>query len=53
DHAAYVDHWLKVLKGDKRAIFRAAAHAQRAVDYLHSLQSAEVLCKPEMCGAAS
>ena len=38
DHAAYLDHWLKVLKEDKRAIFQAAAHAQRAVDYLHHLQ---------------
>lgn len=28
------------LKGDKRFIFSAAAHAQRAADYLHSLQSA-------------
>lgn len=38
DHAAYVASWLKVLKGDNRAIFSAAAHAQRAADYLHSLQ---------------
>jgi antirestriction protein ArdC len=38
DHAAYLGHWLKVLKEDKRAIFSAAAHAQRAVDFLHSLQ---------------
>jgi antirestriction protein ArdC len=38
DHAAYIEHWLKVLKQDKRAIFTAAAHAQRAVDFLHSLQ---------------
>lgn len=38
DHAAYLDHWLKVLKDDSRAIFRAAAHAQRAVDFLHGLQ---------------
>ena len=38
DHAAYIAHWLKVLKNDKRAIFTAAAHAQRAVDYLHGLQ---------------
>jgi antirestriction protein ArdC len=38
DHAAYVGHWLKVLKDDKRAIFQAAAHAQRAVDFLHGLQ---------------
>ncbi len=38
DHAAYIGHWLKVLKDDKRAIFTAAAHAQRAMDYLHTLQ---------------
>jgi antirestriction protein ArdC len=29
---------MKVLKDDKRAIFQAAAHAQRAVDFLHGLQ---------------
>jgi antirestriction protein ArdC len=34
DHAAYIGHWLAVLKEDKRAIFAAAAHAQRAADYL-------------------
>lgn len=38
EHAAYLASWLKVLKDDKRAIFTAAAHAQRAADYLHSLQ---------------
>ena len=38
DHAAYIGSWLKVLKDDKRAIFTAAAHAQRATDYLHGLQ---------------
>ncbi len=38
DHAAYLDHWLKVLKEDKRAVFQAAAHAQRAVDFQHGLQ---------------
>jgi antirestriction protein ArdC len=27
-----------VLKGDKRFIFSAASHAQRATDYLHSRQ---------------
>jgi len=26
------------LKDDKRAIFTAASHAQRAADYLHGLQ---------------
>jgi len=38
DHAAYIATWLTVLKMDKRFIFTAAAHAQRAADYLHSLQ---------------
>lgn len=39
DHASYLASWLEVLKNDNRAIFQAAACAQRAVDYLHSLQS--------------
>jgi antirestriction protein ArdC len=38
DHAAYIASWLTVLKGDKRFIFTAAGHAQRAADYLHGLQ---------------
>jgi len=46
DHAAYLDHWLKVMKADKRAIFSAAAHAQRAADYLNGLQA------PQMAEAA-
>ena len=40
DHAAYIQSWLKVLKNDRRAIFAAAAHAQRAAAYLHGLQPA-------------
>jgi len=38
DHASYIANWLTVLKNDKRAIFSAAAHAQKAVDYLHGLE---------------
>ena len=38
DHAAYIESWLKVLRDDKRFIFTAAAHAQRAADLLHGLQ---------------
>jgi antirestriction protein ArdC len=38
DHASYLASWLEVLKNESRAIFTAAAHAQRAVDYLHKLQ---------------
>ena len=39
DHASYIEHWLKVLKSDNRAIFAAASHAQRAADFLHGLQA--------------
>jgi len=38
DHAAYIASWLNVLKNDKRAIFTASGHAQRAATYLHELQ---------------
>jgi antirestriction protein ArdC len=38
DHADYIGHWLTVLRGDKRFIFTAAAHAQKAADFLHGLQ---------------
>ena len=34
DHASYVASWLKVLKGDKKAIFKAATLAQKASVYL-------------------
>lgn len=40
DHASYIENWLRVLKGDKRAIFTAAAHAERAAGFLHGLQPA-------------
>jgi antirestriction protein ArdC len=38
DHASYIASWIKVLKNDKRAIFTAASHGQRAADFLHGLQ---------------
>ena len=40
--------WLEVLKNDNRAIFAAAAHAQRAADYLNQKAAAQV---PETCAA--
>ncbi|HEX6004762.1 MAG TPA: zincin-like metallopeptidase domain-containing protein [Burkholderiales bacterium] len=36
-HASYLQSWLKVLRSDKLAIFTAAAHAQRAADYVLKL----------------
>jgi antirestriction protein ArdC len=41
DHAAYIASWLNALKKDKRLVFIAAAHAQRAADFLHGLQPKE------------
>ncbi len=38
DHASYIAHWLTVLKNDNRAIFTAAAHAERACGFLQGLQ---------------
>jgi antirestriction protein ArdC len=38
DHASYIANWIATLKSSSRAIFTAAAHAERAVGYLHSLQ---------------
>jgi antirestriction protein ArdC len=38
DHVSYIQSWLTVLKNDKRAIFTAAAHAERAAAFLHGLQ---------------
>ena len=42
-HAEYIGAWVKVLKGDKRAIFTAARLAQEAADYLRSLVSDDAL----------
>jgi len=42
DNAAYIATWLEVLKNDNRAIFTAAAHAQRAADYLNQKAAPQV-----------
>jgi antirestriction protein ArdC len=34
DHAAYIASWLEVLNRDTRAVFTAASHAQKAVDWM-------------------
>ena len=38
DHAHYIANWITVLAGDSSAIFTAAAAANRAADWLHSVQ---------------
>ena len=47
DHASYIASWIEVLRGDKGAIFSAAAHAERAVTFLHGLQPAAIDPKDE------
>ncbi|MEY9375943.1 MULTISPECIES: ArdC family protein [Rhizobium] len=39
--ASYIDSWLKVLKGDNRAIFSAASYAGHAATYIWNLAFAE------------
>jgi len=41
EHSSYIASWLKVLKDDKRAIFTAASHAQRAADFLNGFSAAQ------------
>jgi antirestriction protein ArdC len=45
ENASYIANWLEVLKNDKRFIFSAAAHAQKAADYLNRM------AKPEAAAA--
>lgn len=46
DHAQYIASWLKVLKGDSRAVFTAASKAQNVVDWMWEKQPGEVAALP-------
>jgi antirestriction protein ArdC len=37
NQASYIDDWLGAMKAEKKAIFRAAAEAQRVADYILAL----------------
>ncbi len=37
DHADYIGHWLRIMKGDRKAIFAAASAASKAADFLTSI----------------
>jgi antirestriction protein ArdC len=39
-HAQYLDHWLGVMKADKKAIFTGASKASEAAAFLAALQGA-------------
>jgi len=41
-HAGYLQNWLKVLKEDSKAIFKASALAQKAVDHINGLDAEAV-----------
>ena len=41
-HADYIGSWLKCLKDDNKAIFNAAALAQKAADYVNTIKASEV-----------
>lgn len=43
DHADYIGHWLRILKGDRKAVFMAASAANKAADYLKSIAQIEHL----------
>jgi antirestriction protein ArdC len=45
DHAAYISCWIKALKSDSRAIFKAAALAEKAVDFLHKRGNVEQIAE--------
>lgn len=41
DHADYIGHWLRILKGDRKAIFTAASAANKAAEFLLSFSDDE------------
>jgi antirestriction protein ArdC len=47
DHAAYIAHWLTVLKNDRRAIFTGASYAQRAADFLSGAKTTTATMQEE------
>jgi len=49
DHASYLANWLEVLKTDSRAVFTAAAHGQRAADFINKFSEAAQIT--EACAA--
>jgi antirestriction protein ArdC len=45
-HAGYIASWLRVLKNDNKAIFKAAALAQKSADYIKAFSTGEALEQP-------
>lgn len=51
-HAGYIASWLRVLKNDNKAVFKAAALAQKAADYIKALSTSEAAAVEEELIAA-
>lgn len=49
DHAAYISSWIKVMKGDNKAILTAASKAQQAVDFILSAVTHPNACTVSAC----
>jgi antirestriction protein ArdC len=41
-HAGYIASWLRILKNDNKAVFKAAALAQKSADYIKALSATAV-----------
>lgn len=46
-HASYIEHWLKVLKSDRKALFMASAKAAQAVDFVMGRPAYDAKAKAE------
>jgi antirestriction protein ArdC len=51
-HAGYIASWLRILKNDNKAVFKAAALAQKAADYIKALSTSEAAAVTEELIAA-
>lgn len=50
-HAGYIESWLKALKNDNKAIFKASGLAQQAADYILAFGDSETVVDDELLAA--
>ena len=50
DHAAYVQSWIKILRDDPREVFRAAADAEKIMDYIMEFERTQELGQEHQSG---
>jgi len=51
-HAGYIASWLRILKNDNKAVFKAAALAQKSADFIKALSTSEAAAVAEELTAA-